>query len=83
MSEIMITRFKKEFSVNGQVVAVRFEPVNIAKKQLYHVYIPYQGKELRCHMQLGEKGFYMTDPARLPAEYHSLEQELAAAIMEA
>ena len=82
MAEVVVCRFRKEFDMNGSLITVRFEPVNVTQKQLYQVYVPFQGKELRCHMQIRDGVFYLADLSVLPEPFHQLEAEFSRAIME-
>lgn len=80
---ILIKRFSKVFTVDGQEVNFDFLPMNVRVKQLYQVYAQYEGAQIRFHLQINNEGeFRIMDTNACPAPYRSLEAEFSAAIIE-
>lgn len=60
-----------------------FHTMNAQRLQLFQVYVLYEGKKVRFHMQRkGEGDFYITDIDHCPEPYRNLESPLNAAILE-
>ncbi|XZF16583.1 hypothetical protein ACTHGU_10620 [Chitinophagaceae bacterium MMS25-I14] len=77
----MIARFKTIVPLDGNNIEFRFEPMNIWKLQLFQVYVLYEGKEVRLHMQIsGNARFKFAMPDIVPPPYRELEQVLSDAI---
>jgi len=74
----MIGNFKKE--LNG--VVFLFHTMNVIRLQLFQVYVEYEGKKHRFHMQRRDNGdFYITDPDKVPPPYRELGPQLNDAIL--
>jgi hypothetical protein len=74
----MIGNFTKE--LNGAVF--EFHTMNVNRLQLFQVYVQYEGKKHRFHMQRRDKGdFYITDIDKVPLPYRELGPELNVAIL--
>lgn len=74
----MIGNFTKE--LNG--VVFEFHTMNTNRLQLFQVYLNFEGKTHRFHMQRKDQGdFYITDIDKVPQPYRELEPQLIAAIM--
>jgi hypothetical protein len=72
------------FSIELEGVLFEFRTMNVNKLQLFQVYIQFDGRKVRFHMQRkGDEGFYITDPDKVPEQYRHLEKELNAAIFTA
>ncbi|MGX5817665.1 hypothetical protein ACWKWU_05685 [Chitinophaga lutea] len=77
----LVRNFEKEFNVEGEPVRVKFVTMNCVHKQLYQVLVPYNGKEVRFHMQRDEQGvFRIVGRGVCPEPYVPLEAEFAEAI---
>lgn len=78
-----LVRFKKSFNLEGKTVEVDFHPVNAVEKQLYHVYIPVEGKPFRIHMhKTGNGTFKIALPDQVPGAIKELESSFEQAILE-
>lgn len=74
----MIGNFTQE--LNGTVF--EFHTMNVNRLQLFQVYVRYENKKHRFHMQRRDKGdFYITDMDKVPPPYRELGPELNAAIL--
>jgi hypothetical protein len=74
----MIGNFSKELS--GAVF--EFHTMNVNRLQLFQVYVDFEGKKHRFHMQRRDKGdFYITDPDKVPGPYRELGPQLNDAIL--
>lgn len=74
----MITNFKAE--IDG--TEFDFRTMNVKKLQLFQVYVMYENKKKRFHMQVNEQGtFRITDLPSCPETFHPLEQKLSTAIL--
>lgn len=71
--------FKKD--LEGAVF--EFHTMNVKKLHLFQVYVNFEGRRHRFHMQRqGEGDFYITDPQKVPKGCRHLEKLLNAAIFE-
>lgn len=78
---VAIGNFKKDFSLDGEVLPVEFVTMNCVEKQLYQLYFPHEGKTIRIHMQRDQNGnFKIMGDKVCPARYLPLEAEFDAAI---
>ena len=69
------------FNIELDGVNFRFLTMNRVRLQLYQVYVPYEGKERRFHMQADEQGeFKIMGEAVCPPEYLHLEATFNDAI---
>lgn len=76
-----IENFRKEFIVDGETFPAEFITMNCVTKQLYQVFIPYNGKKVRFHVQLNDKGdFKIVGNNVCPNKFLPLEAEFDAAI---
>jgi hypothetical protein len=58
-----------------------FHTVNRIRLQLYQVYMNYEGKKCRFHMEIGDDGnFHITDKTVCPAVFLPLEATMSDAI---
>lgn len=74
----MIGNFTKD--LNGAIF--EFHTMNVNRLQLFQVYVEFEGKKHRFHMQLRDNGdFYITDPDKVPVPYRELESHLNDAIL--
>ena len=74
----MVGNFIKE--LNG--VVFEFNTMNVNRLQLFQVYVNFEGKKQRFHMQRKDKGdFYITDMDKVPASFRQLEADLNSAIL--
>lgn len=74
----MIGNFNHE--VNGNLF--EFRTMNVNRLQLFQVYVEFEGKKHRFHMQRRDNGdFYITDPDKVPPPYRELEPQLYDAIL--
>ncbi|WP_298711458.1 hypothetical protein [Chitinophaga sp.] len=79
----LIRSFDKDFEVNGETVRVRFVTMNCVHKQLYQVYVPWEGREARFHIQQNEAGaFKIVGRNVCPPPYIPLEAAFEQAILE-
>jgi len=70
------------FKIDVEGAEFEFLTMNIAKLQLFQVYIQYEGKKTRFHMQRRNEGnFYITDKQACPEVFLSLESTLSDAIL--
>jgi hypothetical protein len=77
-----LTRFRKQFSLDGKEVEIDFHPINAIEKQLYQIYIPVDGKPYRIHMQKSEDGsFRIVQKETVPANIRELESAFEQAII--
>lgn len=61
----------------------QFHTMNVQRLQLFQVYVLYEGKKIRFHMQRKDGGhFYITDIDHCPEPYRPLEEQLGAAILD-
>jgi len=71
----------KNFKAEAEGYEFEFHTMNVKKLQLFQVYVIYEGKKLRFHMQVDDKGnFHITDKDHCPAELHKAEPMLNDAI---
>jgi hypothetical protein len=64
-------------------VVFDFHTMHVKKLQLFQVYMTYEGRQHRFHMQRqGQADFYMTDPHKVPEPFRHLEKALSEAIFE-
>jgi len=78
---ITIKNFRKEISLNGVPMDVEFVTMNCVEKQLYQVYLPYNGNKIRIHVQRNEQGeFKIMGNGVCPPEYLPLEKAFEEAI---
>lgn len=76
-----IKNFKKDFTVDGETITIDFITMNSVEKQLYQLYIPYNGSTVRVHVQRDEQGdFRIVGEGVCPAKFLPLEAEFDAAI---
>lgn len=74
--------FKQSFQSAGGSVEVEFVNMNIARKYLYQVWVPFEGKKVRFHLQRNEKDeFKIAMMEACPEPFRSLEKEFAEAII--
>lgn len=60
-----------------------FHTVNALRLHLFQVYVIYEGKKVRCHMQRrNDHEFYITDPDKVPGPFKGLQTELSEAIFD-
>lgn len=79
----LVRSFDKDFEVNGETVRVRFVTMNCVHKQLYQVYVPFEGKEVRFHIQQNAAGeFKIVGRGVCPPPFAALEKEFEQAILE-
>ncbi len=79
----LIRSFEKEFEVNGEVVRMRFVTMNCVHKQLYQIYAPYEGKEVRFHIQKNNDGvFKIVGRGVCPPAFVPLEAAFEQAILD-
>ncbi|WP_343701460.1 hypothetical protein [Chitinophaga sp.] len=77
----LVRNFEQNFIVEGQEVTVKFVTMSCVHKQLYQVYVPYNGKTVRFHIQKNEAGeFKIVGSGVCPPPYLPLEADFAAAI---
>jgi hypothetical protein len=70
------------FKIDFDGAEFEFLTMNAVRLQLFMVYVIYEGKKQRFHMQLKEDGiFYITDKQSCPEIYHSLESTMSDAIL--
>jgi hypothetical protein len=76
-----IKNFRKDFTLDGEIIPVEFVTMNCVEKQLYQLYFPHEGKTIRIHMQRNEKGdFRIMGEGVCPPKFLPLEAEFDAAI---
>jgi hypothetical protein len=74
----MIQNFTAE--IDGTIFT--FNMMHTIKLQLFQVYVLFEGKKTRFHMQRKDSGeFYLCDKASCPEIYQKLEPELNQAIL--
>ena len=70
------------FEVELQGAKFEFKTMNANRLQLFQVYVDFEGKKMRFHMQRkGEGDFCITDKDKVPAPYLPLEAQLNAAVL--
>lgn len=70
------------FEVELEGAKFEFKTMNAKRLQLFQVYVDFEGKKTRFHMQRkGEADFYITDKDKVPAPYLPLEPQLNSAIL--
>lgn len=58
-----------------------FITMNRVRLQLYQVYVPFEGKRKRFHMEIENDGnFHIKDPSACPEIYRHLESSMSDAI---
>jgi len=68
--------------VDGESVTVKFITMSCVHKQLYQVYVPHEGKEVRFHIQKNAAGeFKIVGKGVCPDRYVPLEEAFAEAII--
>ena len=71
------------FNVSIGSAQFEFHTMNVQRLQLFQVYVLYEGKKVRFHMQRkGDGDFFITDIEHCPEPYRNLETDLNAAILE-
>ncbi|RPE05476.1 hypothetical protein EGT74_24130 [Chitinophaga lutea] len=77
----LIRNFEKDFIVDSEQVRIKFVTMSCVHKQLYQVYVPFQGRTVRFHIQKDTEGqFKIVGKGVCPPPYVPLEEEFAAAI---
>ncbi|HTD99022.1 MAG TPA: hypothetical protein VK668_07025 [Mucilaginibacter sp.] len=71
----------RNFTVELAGTHFKFNTLSAKDLRAFQVYVQHEGKQLRCHMQLRDGAFYITDPTICPAEYMALEAALSEAIL--
>lgn len=74
--------FSRVFEVDGARVLLEFVNMNITKKSLFQVYIPYQDRKIRIHLQLKDGIFKITVPEICPPAFRAMEAQMGEAIIE-
>jgi len=70
------------FEVELAGVKFEFRTMNMQRLQLFQVYVEFEGKKRRFHMQRkGEGDFYITDPDKVPEPFQNLAPEFNTAIL--
>lgn len=78
----LVRSFEKGFVVDGENVVVRFITMSCLHKQLYQVYVPFEGKTVRFHIQKNEEGaFRIVRSGACPQRYLPLEDAFEEAII--
>ena len=71
----------KNFKVEAEGAEFEFITMHAREVKLFQVYVMYEGKRRRFHMQLNQEGnFVITDPEHCPQEYLKAEELLSKAI---
>jgi len=71
------------FNVVLEGTEFEFKTMNAVRLQLFLLYVPFEGKKQRFHMQRrGEGDFYITDPDKVPPPYKHMEAQLNKAIFD-
>ena len=73
------------FNITIEGTDFEFISMNRVNLQLFQVYVWFEQKKVRFHMQVDEKDkerFYITDRASCPKVYLSLESTLSEAILQ-
>ncbi|WP_295769242.1 hypothetical protein [uncultured Mucilaginibacter sp.] len=71
----------RNFTVDADGAQFEFFTMNVKRLQLFQVYVSYNDKRKRFHMQGDENsGFKITDPQACPSEFHKTEEQLSNAI---
>jgi hypothetical protein len=79
---VYLSAMTNNFKIDFEGTDFEFFSMNRWKLQLYQVYVLYDGKRKRFHMQLNEEGkFYITDKQTCPQIYLHLEDTLGDAIL--
>jgi len=70
------------FDVEPAGAKFELKTMNTQRLVLFQVYVEFEGKKRRFHMQRrGEGDFYITDPDKVPELYRHLARELNATIL--
>ncbi len=76
-----IKNFKQDFTIEGEVIPVEFITMNCVEKQLYQLWIPYNGNKIRIHVQKNNQGdFKIIGDNVCPPKFQVLEAQFDAAI---
>lgn len=71
----------RDFKVEAEGAEFEFISMDVRRLRLFQVYVMYEGKKCRFHMQRNDDGeFYITNKDHCPAEYHKAEELLNKAI---
>jgi hypothetical protein len=77
----MTGNFKKTFNLQGVDIEFTFKTMNTAKPKLFQVYVLYQDKLRRFHLQLEDGVFKITDTEHCPEPFLALEEDFSLAIL--
>ncbi len=67
----------KNFKVEAEGAEFEFISMHVREVRLFQVYVVYEGKRQRFHMQRDEEEeFYITNKNHCPVEYHKAEELL-------
>lgn len=72
----------KNFMIEEDGNTFQFNSMNRRRILLFQVYVTYEGKPYRFHMQIDENtgDFYITDKTHCPEIYHKCEKIFSQAI---
>ena len=71
----------RNFKVEAEGAEFEFISMHVREAKAFQVYVVYEGKRQRFHMQRNDEGeFYITNKDHCPAVYHKAEELLSKAI---
>ncbi|RYG21155.1 MAG: hypothetical protein EOO07_03345 [Chitinophagaceae bacterium] len=72
----------QNFTIEADGATFQFITMNRRKIQLFQVYVMYDNRQARFHMQLNEETgeFYITDKVHCPEIYHKSEKIFSDAV---